>query len=113
MRRNSGDSLRIPAKDSRRQTRKAFSTALKEVRNRNGIAKSTLALAAGIDRSYLDRLERGLHGPGLSLLCQLSRGLGMTPTEFTVEIERYLPAEGLDSLGLESKGTIFLQGEFS
>jgi len=112
MRRNSGDSLRIPAKDSRRQTRKAFSTALKEVRNRNGIAKAPWR-AAGIDRSYLDRLERGLHGPGLSLLCQLSRGLGMTPTEFTVEIERYLPAEGLDSLGLESKGTIFLQGEFS
>jgi len=48
------------------------------------LSQESLAADAGIDRSYVSRLERGLENPTIALIEQLADALGATIVEFFV-----------------------------
>jgi transcriptional regulator with XRE-family HTH domain len=50
---------------------------IKALRERRGLSQEQLAAKAGIGRSYLARLETGLHDPTLSTLEKLAKALGV------------------------------------
>jgi transcriptional regulator with XRE-family HTH domain len=57
---------------------------LRRLRVERNLSQEALAADAGIDRTYVSRLERGLENPTVALLEQLSDALGATIVEFFV-----------------------------
>jgi transcriptional regulator with XRE-family HTH domain len=62
---------------------------LRRLRVERNLSQEALAGDAGIDRTYVSRLERGLENPTVALLEQLSDALSATIVEFFV-----VPAPG-------------------
>ena len=57
---------------------------LRKLRVARGISQEALALEAGVDRTYVGRLERGLENPTVAVLERLANRLGITIGEFFV-----------------------------
>jgi transcriptional regulator with XRE-family HTH domain len=57
---------------------------LRRLRVKRGLSQEALAGDAGIDRTYVSRLERGLENPTIELLEQLADALGATIVELFV-----------------------------
>ena len=55
-----------------------------------GIAQDAFALAAGVDRSYYGKLERGERQPSLSILLRISAGLGSPGAQVLAAVEQQL-----------------------
>ena len=68
----------------------AFGQVVRSIRERAQIAQDAFAFAAGIDRSYYGKLERGERQPSLSLILRVAEGLGVSAAEIisTVEVRR-------------------------
>jgi transcriptional regulator with XRE-family HTH domain len=62
---------------------------LRRLRVARGLSQENLAADAGIDRTYVSRLERGLENPTVAVLEQLANALGAKIVEFFV-----VPAPG-------------------
>jgi len=48
---------------------------IKELRLEAGLSQEALALAAGVDRTYVSQLERGVANPSLNILYRISKVL--------------------------------------
>ena len=59
-----------------------FGNRLREIRTKKRISQEDLALKAGVDRSYMGRLERGELNPTLTKICQLSEALEIDVVDF-------------------------------
>jgi len=46
-----------------------------------GISQETMALEAGIDRTYASQIERGISNPSLRVICSLAEVLKVEPTD--------------------------------
>jgi predicted transcriptional regulator len=57
----------------------AFAIELKVQRNALGISQEELAHRAGVDRTFVARLEVAQNQPSLSVLYKLCEGLGIKP----------------------------------
>ena len=55
---------------------------LRRLRVARGLSQENLAVDAGIDRTYVSRLERGLENPTVGILEQLSVALNAGIVEF-------------------------------
>lgn len=65
-----------------------FAERLRELRKSKGLTQEKLAEMSDIDYKYLQKLEsKNPSSPTLSVLKKLSRGLGITLTEFIKFIE--------------------------
>jgi transcriptional regulator with XRE-family HTH domain len=62
---------------------------LRRLRVGRGLSQENLAVDAGIDRTYVSRLERGLENPTVGVLEQLAEALDAGIVEFFV-----VPAPG-------------------
>ena len=57
---------------------------LRRLRVGRGLSQENLAVDAGIDRTYVSRLERGLENPTVGILDQLAQALDAGIVEFFV-----------------------------
>ena len=55
---------------------------IRRLRLARGLSQEKLAVDAGIDRTYVSRLERGLENPSVAVLEKLSRALASNIEEF-------------------------------
>jgi transcriptional regulator with XRE-family HTH domain len=55
---------------------------IRRLRVARGLSQEVLAVDAGIDRTYVSRLERGLADPGVAILEKLARALSSNIDEF-------------------------------
>jgi transcriptional regulator with XRE-family HTH domain len=62
---------------------------LRRLRVERNLSQEALAADAGIDRTYVSRLERGLENPTVAMLEQLAEALGAPIAEFLA-----IPAPG-------------------
>ena len=69
----------MPSKKSR-ETR-ALGRAFRATRSEKGYTQESLALKAGIDRSYYGALERGVYNATIDTIMQVARGLGVPARE--------------------------------
>jgi transcriptional regulator with XRE-family HTH domain len=46
-----------------------------------GISQETMALEAGIDRTYASQIERGISNPSLRVICAVAEVLQVEPAE--------------------------------
>ncbi|MBI5083314.1 MAG: helix-turn-helix transcriptional regulator [Acidobacteria bacterium] len=68
-------------------TDKAFGLALREIRTAKGLSQEGLAHEAGVDRSYVSLLERGLKSPTLRMVFKLAGILGVAAAELVGRTE--------------------------
>jgi transcriptional regulator with XRE-family HTH domain len=55
---------------------------LRKLRVKRAISQENLAVDAGIDRTYVSRLERGLENPTVHVLDKIARALDVEIVEF-------------------------------
>ncbi len=65
---------------------------LRKLRVAKGLSQEALAVDAGIDRTYVSRLERGLENPTVAVLERVAQALDARLEEFFVEPVRGEPA---------------------
>jgi transcriptional regulator with XRE-family HTH domain len=57
--------------------RKVFGTNVRRLRLEKGLSQEEFGFAAGIDRTYVSGVERGLRNPSLVLAEKFAKGLGV------------------------------------
>jgi len=62
--------------------REVFAANLRRLRHHKGISQENLAYEAGINRTYLSKLEKAASYPGLEIIGKLATVLGVEPAEF-------------------------------
>ena len=62
--------------------REVFAFNLRRLRNERGVSQEVLAHEAGINRSYMSELERGLSYVGLEIIGKLASVLQAEPADF-------------------------------
>lgn len=65
-----------------------FGKRVQALRLRVGLSQEALALSAGLERSYVGRLERGQNQPTLLALLKLAKGLGCEVAELLGPAEK-------------------------
>lgn len=68
-------------------TKKTFAEVLREVRQEKGLSQEALADRAGLHRTYISQVERGLKSPSLRSLEQIAQALGMPPSALLRRME--------------------------
>ena len=68
----------------------AFGLVLKEIREDRQVSQEALALAAGLDRTYISLLERGHRQPTLGSLFALAGALEVAPRTMVARVEKHL-----------------------
>lgn len=66
--------------------RRRISTKLIELRENKGLSQEKLANTAGLDRSYISRLERGIISPTLDNFYIICKALDVPPHQFLEDI---------------------------
>ncbi len=65
-----------------------FGSILKRHRMLANVSQEELAFQAGVDRTYISRLERGVRQPTITTLIGLGAALGIPAAELVSETER-------------------------
>jgi transcriptional regulator with XRE-family HTH domain len=63
------------------KSKKNLADRVKALRMELGISQETMALEAGIDRTYASQIERGISNPSLRVICSLAEVLKVEPTD--------------------------------
>ena len=82
----------------------AFGGAVQAVRHELGISQEVLAAKAGIERSHLGKLERGVHLPTAVAIFKIADALGCHSYELMAYVEALLPASYLANLTRRTHG---------
>lgn len=69
------------------QLQRAFGNVLREIRRASQISQEQLAFIAGLDRTYISLLERGLRQPTLGSLFALAEALDTIPSKIVGDVE--------------------------
>jgi transcriptional regulator with XRE-family HTH domain len=64
-----------------RELRQAFAANLRRLRHAKGISQEGLAYEAGVNRTYVSKLEKGVSYPGLEIIAKLATVLEVEPAE--------------------------------
>jgi transcriptional regulator with XRE-family HTH domain len=67
---------------SRMDLRETFARNLRRLRNAKGMSQDSLALDAGISRSYLSQIESGSYYVSIKIVGKLADVLNVEPEEF-------------------------------
>ncbi len=68
--------------------RTIFAKNLKRLRTGAGLSQEELAFRAGLDRTYISALERGLYSASIVTIERLAKALNVEPTEFLRRVAR-------------------------
>ena len=70
----------------------SFGGILRQLRREKGLSQETLALEAGLDRTYISMLERGIRQPSLSSLFAIASALRVRPSRIVKLTENAIKA---------------------
>lgn len=62
--------------------RPVFATNLRRMRHAQGVSQDELAYKAGVSRSYLSQIEKGVFHVSLKVIGRLAKALDVEPAEF-------------------------------
>jgi len=68
----------------------AFGLVLRQLREQGGDSQDSFAHRTGYHRNYVGQLERGEKSPSLSALFNLSKALGLRPSQLLERTEKRL-----------------------
>lgn len=62
-----------------KKLKRAFGTAVREARKKQGLSQLEVASTSGIDRAYVSELERGLGNPSVETMFRLAKAMKVSP----------------------------------
>lgn len=65
----------------------AFGEAIRNIRKQRGVSQEGLALACGLDRTYISGIERGTRNPSLTNIFKVAAALDVSPAELFARAE--------------------------
>jgi len=65
-----------------------FGQVVRQYRGQAGLSQEELADAAGLHRTYVSLLERGLRNPSLHVILMLAGALGVSAVQLLADIEQ-------------------------
>jgi transcriptional regulator with XRE-family HTH domain len=68
-------------------TNQALGRTIGQLRQKLGLSQEELADRAGIHRTYVSQLERGIKSPTLAVLIKIARALGIKPSRLVRSVE--------------------------
>lgn len=74
--------------------RQVFAANLRRLRHAKGLSQEALAHEAGVNRSYLSRLEKGATYAGLEIIARLAAVLAIEPAELLRLSNKNAPGGG-------------------
>jgi transcriptional regulator with XRE-family HTH domain len=74
--------------ESRNEMLKAFGQLVRQRRQALGISQEELGYRAGLDRTYVSGLERGVRNPSLTALVSLAHGFGISVSDLASRLEQ-------------------------
>ena len=69
-----------------RQYQGYFGCVLREFRKQRAISQENLAFEAGLDRSYISKLETGVYQPSMTTLFAIAEVLQIDPSEIVKRV---------------------------
>lgn len=72
----------------KRKPQHTFGLVVRELRQANAITQEALAEKAGLHRTYISLLERGLRNPSLTVIQQLASALEISITQLISEFDK-------------------------
>jgi transcriptional regulator with XRE-family HTH domain len=69
---------------------------LRECRRNAGISQEQLAEAAGLDRSFISLVERGIQSPNIVVLLRIADVLGVAASELIAQTECAMQAASVE-----------------
>jgi transcriptional regulator with XRE-family HTH domain len=83
--------VRTPNRSQHRSNPKiAFGLVLRQLREHGGDSQDSFAHRTGYHRNYVGQLERGEKSPSLNALFNLSKALGLRPSQLLKRVEERL-----------------------
>lgn len=76
-----------PSKQRQHPALIALGNAIRDVRKQQGVSQEKLALLAGVDRSYMGRVERGDNNVALLTLLKIGEALNVSLADIMREAE--------------------------
>jgi transcriptional regulator with XRE-family HTH domain len=73
--------------------KRAFGSVLRESRRAAGFSQEQLAEAAGLDRSFISLVERGIQSPNIVVLLRIAEILGVAASELIAQTECLVRSE--------------------
>ena len=70
----------MASRDESAALARAFGTALRAERERQGLSQEGFGFEAELDRTYVSGVERGVRNPTLRIIVKLCRALGVRPS---------------------------------
>ena len=71
---------------------KAFGKVMRQHRREQGLSQEKLAEMSGLDRTYVSKLERGIHQPSLTALLKLAAAMRVSASEIVEAVKKKYPA---------------------
>jgi len=71
-----------------------FGAVLQRHRSARGISQEELAFQAGVDRTFVSRLERGIRQPTITTLIGIGQALGISAADLVRETEKECLRQG-------------------
>jgi transcriptional regulator with XRE-family HTH domain len=68
------------ARDETAELARAFGAAVREQRERLGLSQEEFGFQAGLDRTYVSGVERGVRNPTLRIVLRVCRALDVRPS---------------------------------
>lgn len=66
-----------------------FGEVLRRLRSEKNISQEELAFLAGVDRTFVSRLERGIRQPTITTMIGIGRALGVPAADLMRETEEH------------------------
>ena len=76
-----------PSKDA---VKLGFGALLRKRRTSQALSQEDLALIAGLDRTYISGIERGIRNPTLTVLFQIAKGLNLSLAGLVADVEKQI-----------------------
>ena len=67
---------------------KAFGKVMRQHRREQGLSQEKLAEISGLDRTYVSKLERGIHQPSLTALLKLAAAMRVSAAEMVETVRK-------------------------
>lgn len=75
---------------------KAFGKAVRKYRHQLTISQEDLAFRAGVHRTYVSQIERGIKSPSIKVVLVLAKALGISMRDLIGESENILAEDLVD-----------------
>ena len=79
-----------------RENLQVFGDVVRERRTEQGVSQESLANLAGLHRTYISMLERGIRNPSLTVILQLAEALNTVASKLMADFEAKVRASQRD-----------------